>query len=238
MGESLVETEIADLIKEQSNPTIAPYAKLDEVHLRITAKASDEKTAKEMIKPIVQKLEKRFGDYIYSKDEDETLEEVVVKMLKKRDLTLTSVESCTGGLFSGRIINVAGASDVFKQGFVTYSNKAKHKMVGVQKASLKKYGAVSEKVAKEMARGGAITAKADASVAITGIAGPDGGTAEKPVGLVYIACYLNGKTEVSEFRFTGSREKNRNSSVAKGLIMLRKMILDSDKEVKKTKQVK
>ena len=89
-----------------------------------------------------------------------------------------------------------------------------------------------------MARGGAITAKADASVAITGIAGPDGGTAEKPVGLVYIACYLNGKTEVSEFRFTGSREKNRNSSVAKGLIMLRKMILDSDKEVKKTKQVK
>lgn len=238
MGESLVETEIADLIKEQSNPTIAPYAKLDEVHLRITAKASDEKTAKEMIKPIVQKLEKRFGDYIYSKDEDETLEEVVVKMLKKRDLTLTSVESCTGGLFSGRIINVAGASDVFKQGFVTYSNKAKHKMVGVQKASLKKYGAVSEKVAKEMARGGAITAKADASVAITGIAGPDGGTAEKPVGLVYIACYLNGKTEVSEFRFTGSRDKNRNSSVAKGLIMLRKMILDSDKEVKKTKQVK
>ena len=86
MGESLVETEIADLIKEQSNPTIAPYAKLDEVHLRITAKASDEKTAKEMIKPIVQKLEKRFGDYIYSKDEDETLEEVVVKMLKKMDL--------------------------------------------------------------------------------------------------------------------------------------------------------
>lgn len=229
MGESLVETEIADLIKKQDNPTIAPYAKLDEVHLRITAKAKDESQAKKMIKPIIGELEKRFGDYIYSTNEEESLESVVVKMLKKQDLTLTAVESCTGGLFSGRIVNVAGASDVFKQSFVTYSNKAKHKLVGVQKATLKKYGAVSEKVAKEMAKGGAATAKADVAVAITGIAGPDGGTDDKPVGLVYIACYLKGKTVVEEYRFTGTREKNRDSAVAKGLIMLRKMILDYNK---------
>lgn len=135
-------------------------------------------------------------------------------------------------MFSARIVNVPGASDVFKQGFVTYSNKAKHRLVGVQKASLKKHGAVSEKVAKEMAKGGAATAKANACIAITGIAGPDGGTAEKPVGLVYVACFLNGKTEVAEFRFTGTREKNRQSSVSKGLILLRKMILEADKSKK------
>ncbi len=236
MGESLVETEIADLIKEQKNPTIAPYAKMDEVHLRITAKASNENEAKKMIRPVVEDLQKRFGDYVYSTDEKETLEDAVVKMLKKRDLTLTAVESCTGGLFSGRIINVSGASDVFKQGYITYSNKAKHRLVGVQKATLKKYGAVSEKVAKEMAKGGATAAKADAAVAITGVAGPEGGTDDKPVGLVYIACYLNGKTNVEEFRFTGTRDKNRHSSVAKGLIMLRKMVLDLEKSEKKEKK--
>lgn len=232
MGESLVETEILDLIKEQSNPTIAPYAKTDEVHLRITAKASDEKEAKEMIKPIVSELYKRFGDYIYTTDENKQLEDVIVDMLKERDITLTAVESCTGGLFAARIVNVPGASDVFKQSYVTYSNKSKHRVVGVQKSSLKSHGAVSEKVAKEMAKGGAATAKADACIAITGIAGPDGGTVEKPVGLVYVSCFLNGKTTVQEFRFTGSRKKNRDSSVMKALILLRKMMLESDSKSK------
>jgi len=226
MGESLVETKIADLIKKQNNPTIAPYAKTDEVHLRITAKASDEKEARQMIKPIVGELNNRFDSYIYTTDENESLESVIVDMLRERGFSVTSVESCTGGLFAARIVNVPGASDVFKQSFVTYSNKAKHRAVGVRKSSLKMYGAVSEEVAKEMAEGGALAAKADACVAITGIAGPDGGTAEKPVGLVYVACYLRGKIHVQEFRFTGTREKNRDSSVMKGLIMLRKMILD------------
>lgn len=226
IGESQVEMEIADLIKNQSNPTIAPYAKLDEVHLRVTAKASDEKKAKACIKPVVDELIKRFGKNIYTTEENVSLEESVVNLLKERNFTLTAVESCTGGLFAGRIINVPGASDIFKQSYVTYSNKAKHRLVGVKNSSLKTYGAVSKKVAKEMAKGGVKAAKANASIAITGIAGPDGGTKDKPTGLVYIACCLNGKTKVEEIRLTGSREKNRNSSVAKALILLRKMILE------------
>lgn len=235
MGESLVETEISDLIKSQSNPTIAPYAKTDEVHLRITAKASSEKEAKNMIKPMVTELKKRFGDYIYTTDENKKLEDVVVDMLKERKFSITAVESCTGGLFAARIVNVPGASDVLKQSYVTYSNKAKHRIAGVQKISLKTHGAVSEKVAKEMAKGGASAAKADACIAITGIAGPDGGTVEKPVGLVYVACYLDGKTQVQEYRFTGTREKNRESSVMKGLILLRKMMLENDAKNKTKK---
>lgn len=238
MGESLVETNISDLIKEQTNPTIAPYAKTDEVHLRITAKAENEKTAVKMIKPIVNELKKRFGDYIYTTDDNENLESCVVKMLKERDYTFTAVESCTGGLFAARMVNVPGVSDVFKQSYVTYSNKSKHRLVGVQKLSLKNYGAVSEKVAKEMAKGGAAAAKANACVAITGIVGPGGATDDKPVGLVYVACYLDGKTEVMEYRFTGTREKNREASVAKALNLLRKMILDSDKKQKIEKNEK
>lgn len=228
MGESLVETEISDLIEKQTNPTIAPYAKMDEVHLRVTASADSMDQAKRMIKPIISELKKRFGQYVFTTKEDVTLEDVVVNMLKERDLTLTAIESCTGGLFSGRIVNVPGSSDVFKQGFVTYSNKAKHKMVGVQKSSLKKYGAVSEKVAKEMVKGGVLAAKADAGVAITGIAGPNGGTDEKPVGLVYIACCVRGVTKVTEYRMSGTREKNRESSVIKALIQLRNLILETD----------
>ena len=229
IGESLVESQIADMIQAQTNPTIAPYAKTNEVHLRITAKASNDSKAKEMIKPVVDELKKRFGESIYSFDEAETLEEAVVKLLKERKYTLTAVESCTGGLFAARIVNVPGASDVFKQSFVTYSNKAKHRLVGVLKESLEKHGAVSKKVAKEMAKGGAKTSKANASIAITGIAGPDGGTDKKPVGLVYVACTLNDKTKVVEYTMTGTREKNREASVAKALVLLREMILSEQK---------
>lgn len=149
------------------------------------------------------------------------LEEQVVELLAARGLTVTTAESCTGGLIAGTLVNVAGASDVLNEGYVTYSNEAKERLVGVSHETLEKYGAVSPQTAREMAEGAAKAAGADAALSATGIAGPGGGTEEKPVGLVYIGCYLNGKTSVGECRFTGDRMENRMHTVETALKMLK-----------------
>lgn len=229
MGESQVEDKILDLIDSQTNPTIATYAKTGEVHLRVTAKAKNEDEAKKLLKPVVKEIKARFGDYVYSTKEQETLEMAVVKLLEKYDLTVTTAESCTGGLLAARIVNVAGASEVFREGFITYSNKAKRKILDVSKSTLKKYGAVSEQTAKEMATGGVFATDADVCVAVTGIAGPDGGTEEKPVGLVYIATYMKDSVNVEHYQFKGNRAKVREQSVVKALDLLRRSILENYK---------
>lgn len=226
IGESIVETKIADLIEKQDNPTIAPYAKTGEVHLRITARAKDKVEAKKLIKPVTRELKVRFGKNIYTTDEKKTLEEAVVELLAAKDMTVTTAESCTGGAITARIVNVPGASDVFKQGFVTYSNKAKRKYLMVKKSTLKSEGAVSEKTAREMAKGGCFMTKSDACIAVTGIAGPGGGTDSKPVGLVYISCCVGGHVEVRECQFNGSRSQVREQSVVSALTLLRDCILE------------
>lgn len=226
VSESLVETKIEDMLAGQENPTIAPYARLGEVHLRVTAKAADEKEAKKLIKPVVRELKARFGGDVYSTDADITLEKSVVDLLLAANLTVTTAESCTGGMLASRLINVAGISEIYKSGYVTYSNKAKRRLLGVKKTTLVKYGAVSEKVAGEMARGAALFSKADVTVAVTGIAGPDGGTKEKPVGLVYIACQVCGKLTVKEYLFSGERTKIRESATACALTQLRRCLLE------------
>ncbi|MCH5340230.1 MAG: nicotinamide-nucleotide amidohydrolase family protein [Acetatifactor sp.] len=157
---------------------------------------------------------------------NKALEELVVKLLADRGLSITCAESCTGGLLSGRIINVPGVSDVYKAGFVTYSNKAKHKLLGVKKSTLKKFGAVSKQTAREMVAGAAKAVKADVAVAVTGIAGPDGGTPEKPVGLVYIGCSVKGKVTVKKCQFSGSRSQIRESAVVAALKLVRKCVED------------
>ena len=224
-GESKVEEMILDLIDKQTNPTLATYAKLKEVHLRVTARAASEEEAKKLLKPVVKEIKKRFGDAVYTTDENETLQDAVVKLLKKHELTVTTAESCTGGLLAGTLVSVPGVSDVFKEGFVTYSNKAKRRHLDVSKSTLRKYGAVSAQTAKEMAKGGVFATDADVCVAITGLAGPDGATPEKPVGLVYIACYMNDKVQVEEFHFKGNRQKIREQSVVQALDLLRRSIL-------------
>jgi nicotinamide-nucleotide amidase len=230
IGESKVETDISDLIEAQTNPTIATYAKTAEVHIRVTAKASSEKEAKQLIKPVVRELKLRFGKNIYTTDEEKSLEEAVVELLRDQHLRLTTVESCTGGALSARIVNVPGASEVLKQGFVTYSNAAKKKFTMVKKSTLKTHGAVSSKCAKEMAKGGNFTTGSDVAVSVTGIAGPDGGTPEKPVGTVFIACCLKGNTKVREYHFNGNRSKIREQSVVNALILLRDCILENFKK--------
>ena len=199
MGESQAETLVLDILENQTNPTLAPYAKTGEVHFRITAKASDEEKAEELMKPMLDELYKRFGKLIYTTDENVTLEESIVAVLKEKGMTLTTAESCSGGLLAGRIMNVSGASAVYNEGYITYANASKEKILGVKHETLETFGAVSKETAYEMAVGAAKAAGADAALSVTGIAGPGGGTVEKPVGLVYVGCYVNGKVRVEEF---------------------------------------
>lgn len=231
VGESKLETMVQDMIETQTNPTIATYAKTGEVHLRVTARAEDEKEAKKLVKPVVKELKGRFGSNIYTTDDEVTLEKAVVDLLLANKLTVTTVESCTGGLLAARLINVPGVSEVFKSGYITYSNKAKRRLLGIKKALLVKYGAVSEQVAKEMARGAALVSKADVTVSITGIAGPDGGTEEKPVGLVYMGCCVCGRVTVKKCQFDGSRAKIRETTVSAALSLMRECILQYYSEV-------
>ena len=226
IGESQVAEDIQDMIQAQTNPTIAPYAKIGEVHLRITAKASDEKEGNKLIKPVVRELKLRFGRNIFATDAEKTLEEAVVDMLRDQQLTLALAESCTGGEIAARIVNVPGASQVFTHGFVTYSNRAKRKCLGVKKATLKLEGAVSAKCAKEMAKGGCNAAEADICLSITGLAGPDGGTKETPVGTVFMGCCYNGKVVTREFHFTGNRTKIRQQATAHALAFLRECMME------------
>ena len=222
MGESRVAAAVADLISSQTNPTIATYAKGGEVHLRVTARGSDAKAARKSIKPIVKELKKRFGDKVYTTRESETLEQHVVGLLKRKKMTVATAESRTGGLVASTLINVPGASEVFNEGYITYSNESKQKILGVKKKTLKKDGAVSAACAEEMAKGAAKAADAQAAISVTGIAGPDGGTEEKPVGLVYIGCYIDGEVWVESYHMNGNRQKVREISVKKALDILRR----------------
>ena len=225
IGESRAETMVMDLMVAQTNPTLAPYAKTGEVHFRVTAKAKDEETANLLIEPMVKELYARFGDKIYTTEEEVTLEEAIVELLREKHMTVTTAESCTGGLLAGRIMNVAGASAVYNEGYITYSNDAKRKLLGVSEETLNTYGAVSSQTAAEMAAGAAKAAGAQAALSVTGIAGPEGGSREKPVGLVYVGCFVNGRVRTEEFRFTGNREKNRDYAVVRALTVLREELI-------------
>ena len=225
IGESLAETRIEDLIKTQTNPTIATYAKTGEVHIRVTACAENEDMARKLVKPTIKILKERFGDRIYTTKNKETLEASVVKLLSKNDLTITTAESCTGGLLSGRLINVPGASDVLKSAYITYSDKAKQRILRVKRFSLEKNTAVSEQVAAEMAAGAVRAAGADVAVSVTGLAGPDGGTDENPVGTVYIGCSVGDSTVVKKYCFLGNRDKIRESAVVAALTLVREEVM-------------
>ena len=148
----------------------------------------------------------------------------VAELLEQKKLHVTTAESCTGGLIAGALVNVPGISEWFGEGYVTYSNEAKEKLLGVSRETLTTYGAVSAETAGEMARGAADAAGADVAVAVTGIAGPDGGTAEKPVGLVYMGCFCKGELCVEKHIFAGDRAQVRAQSVQAALRLLKMML--------------
>jgi PncC family amidohydrolase len=171
-------------------------------------------------KEIHSKLEKD----IYVEDNNK-LEEVVAKLLIDKKLTISTAESCTGGLLSGRLINYPGISSVFMEGMVTYSNTAKMTRLGVKKETLDNFGAVSFQTAQEMALGIATSTDTNIGISVTGIAGPDGGTKDKPVGLVYIGLYLNGEVKVKKYNFSGDRQSVRNRTVIAALDWLRSELI-------------
>ncbi len=226
-GESLVENDLKDLIDKQTNPTMATYASIGEVDVRVTAKAETEKEAHKLVKPVVKEIKKRFGAKIFTTDEGVTLEGAVLQLLNENKLTLATAESLTGGMLASRLINVPGASEVIKTGFITYSNKSKRKYLGVKRSTLDKFGAVSEQCAKEMAKGCLSAAKSDVAVSLTGIAGPDGGSEVDPVGTTYIGVNVLGQIKVKRYVFSGERYRIREAATAAALTQIRQCLLEN-----------
>ncbi len=212
IGESYVESELTDLITKVKNPVIATYAKINECHIKLTAEGRNREDAEANIAPFLEKIEIRFSKYIYGYDND-TLQSKAVELLKNKGMKVAFCESCTGGFIAKTITDVPGASEVFDCGMVTYSNEMKSRLVGVSPVSLKKEGAVSEEVASQMAKGVRCLANSDIGISVTGIAGPGGGSEEKPVGLVYMGFSTKNSTVTKKLHFKGSREKVRQSTV-------------------------
>jgi nicotinamide-nucleotide amidase len=225
IGESSLETKIDDILREQTNPTIAPLASEGEVKLRLTAKADDQVAAKQLLAEQEEELKQRIGDYIYGYDND-SLEDVIAKLLWEQDLTIAIAESCTGGLIGDRLTSVPGSSAYFERGVISYSNQAKIDLLDVREDTLQEYGAVSAETAHEMVQGIQKNADSDIALAVTGIAGPGGGSAEKPVGLVYLALAVGDDISVYKRKFNGDRRRIKYLSSQILLNLLRTSLID------------
>lgn len=224
IGESAMEERIIDLVDNQTNPTIAPYAKDGEVTLRVTANCKSAEEGEELIRPTLLEIRRRLGDCVYSV-ENEELHEVAARLLKEKGKTISFAESCTAGLVTSKFASVSGISDVLDRTYVTYSNIAKIEELGVSDETLNKYGAVSEQTAIEMAVGARNAAKTDLAVSITGIAGPNGGTPEKPVGTVYVAIAGENGVDVKLLNLWGSRERIRSVTALHVFDIVRRRIM-------------
>lgn len=223
------ESEIKELIKKYidlEEPKIEiKKNSLAEIDIILFASGDIEDEAKAKIKPVYKEIKNILGDKVFTTKKDMSLEMAVVNLLEEKEISISTAESCTGGLLSAKFISVPGVSEVFREGFITYTNKAKRKTLNVSKSTLSSYGAVSEQTAKEMAIGAASNSGSDAALSITGIAGPSGGTATKPVGLVYIGCYFNYNVVVEKHIFSGDRTEIRNQAVNAAFDLLRRCIL-------------
>ncbi len=224
IGESAMETKIIDLIEQQANPTIATYAKEGEVTIRVSARVEAGEDSQALLLPVIEEIRRRAGDCLYS-EEDKTLDLVATELLLEKDLTIATAESCTGGLISKMITEIPGISSIFMGGAVTYSNEAKEDYLGVKKETLESFGAVSRETAREMAEGIRNRLKTDIGVSVTGIAGPGGGTPEKPVGLVYIGLASESGTITKELRLLGNRKRIRTITALNVFDMIRRHAL-------------
>lgn len=220
IGESSMAERVNDLF-DSENPTVAPYAKDGEALLRVTAMAKSKEEAEKLCEPVINEIKKRLDGYVYGIDY-KCIEEAVVKALKERHLTVATAESCTAGLIAKRITDIPGASEVFECGIVSYANRIKHKVLGVSEEDLNEYGAVSEPVARQMAQGALKISGADIAVSVTGIAGPDSDSTNKPVGLIYIGLADRDNVWVKELRTSRKdRSYNRYVGASNALNMVR-----------------
>ena len=208
IGESTLETKLQKVLEKQNNPTLALLAGHGEVKLRITAKGNDKQKLKKMILQKENSVRKIVGEYIYGVDNTNLAEEAYNK-LKNKNLTVSLAESCTGGLISHRITQIPGSSKVYKGSLVVYSNKSKINLLDVRKNIINEYGAVSKKTAEDMAQNIRKKFETDIGIGVTGIAGPGGGSKDKPIGLVYVSIADAQKVEVYKLNLKYSRIFNK-----------------------------
>ncbi len=224
LGESALAEKVQDFL-DATDPTVAPLASQGKVRLRITTRAATEEEAQQKISPVEEEILARLGDFYFGED-DETLEGAVARLLKERGATLALAESCTGGLLAKRLTDLPGSSAFFKEGLVTYSNESKERWLGVPGELILEHGAVSEPVARAMAEGARRIAGADYGLSVTGIAGPDGGTQEKPVGLVFVGLSASGgafaeRLDLSAWARSRASIRERSANRAFDLLRLR-----------------
>ena len=228
IGESQLEHQLHEQMEQMTNPTLAPYAKEGEVMLRVTASAATPEKAETLMEPVIQQLYQRYSDLIYGMDVGD-LQTAVVKMAQQKGVRVATAESCTGGYVAKRITDVPGSSAMFDCGVVSYSNQIKERVLGVRHETLESFGAVSTQTAQEMAQGVRRVSGADIGISITGVAGPDGGTPEKPVGLVYVGVDSDWHREVLELHlarnFQNERENIRYLASSNALSLALKTIL-------------
>jgi nicotinamide-nucleotide amidase len=224
MGESAVDEKIAPIYTQFENPLTTILFNSSEIEIHLRAHARTEAEAEALLDHLSLKIEQALGNSVFS-FRGETMEEVVGRRLAITGFTVSVAESCTGGLIAQRLTSVPGSSRYFLEGVVTYSNQSKTRLLGVDKKLIKEFGAVSQQVARDMARGVRHKAKTDFGLAITGIAGPDGGSEEKPVGLVYIALADDAHTEHKRFMIPGDRELVRWRASQAALNMLRRRLI-------------
>ena len=227
MGESQVAQLCARWIEAEGGVTVAPYCQTGQVQLRVTARAESEEQALALVEPVVSEICGVLGSSVYAvtPSSETTMQEIVGELLVSRGLTVSTAESCTGGLVAAKLVDYPGISSVLREAHVTYANEAKVRYCGVRPETLRAYGAVSEQTAREMAQGLRKESGADIAVATTGIAGPGGGTPEKPVGLVYVACACAQGVSVERLLLGGSRARIRELSALRALDMIRRAAL-------------
>ncbi len=223
LSESGVDEIAAPIYSQHTNPSTTILAKDGQIELHLTAQARSAEAAHKLLDEVAGPLEEALHEHIFSL-EGESLEEVAGQLLKLRGYTLATAESCTGGLLAGRITNVPGSSEYFLEGVISYSNKAKTDLVGVPHKLIEKHGAVSAEVAEAMAIGIRRRAHSTIGIGITGIAGPGGGSEEKPVGLVYIGIADDAQSSARKLLFPGDRQLIRELSVKAALDMIRRRI--------------
>jgi nicotinamide-nucleotide amidase len=228
IGESALVEKVQEFL-DATDPTVAPLAGQGRVRLRITTRAATDREAQEKIAPVEKEVIARLGDYYFGED-DETLESAIGRLLQERGATLALAESCTGGLLAKRLTDLPGSSAYFGEGLVTYSNESKERLLGVPHEMLVDPGAVSEPVAREMSEGARRVSGADYGLSVTGIAGPDGGTQEKPVGLVFVGISDQKDTFAERLDLTAwarSRDSIRERSANRAFDLLRLHLEDS-----------
>lgn len=220
IGESSLETQLKDLFHWES-PTLALYCSPGEVQARLTVMCDRGEDPEPLIKPLEDEIRARLGDHVYGEGVDNSMAGVVVELLKSASKTVAAAESCTGGMLSSQLIDISGASDVLNESHVTYANATKERILGVSHETLERFGAVSEECAREMAEGVRRISGADYGLSTTGIAGPGGGTPEKPVGTVYVGLAWEGGSEVIRLNLRGDRTRVRSMTCLQALNLLR-----------------